>query len=379
MHPDPRNASRMVNDCMTQSGNCSGCFWHEFEGPGQCVSSGDRGMPLPLARELWSQLATAKGGLAQRMMVRPLGGRSCAEPDACVGVTVATGDCVCYSDESTSSRLDAPMKSDDVPPAGRGCISVKPSATNKAVRDFGKSVHYVCKPAGPPLHKLFIMIPGIQPEVYHWPVELGASVGYHSLGISWFDKPAAGGVCFESAWATRTGQTDAQNATQVMATCAYQVMLMRLLGSDDPRVPPNPANFSVDSLNSIVGRAEALLKYLVGRGQPEWAEYLDSSGKLRWEKVAVAGHSRASGIVAALSKVPSIADNVQRMIMVGGPGDCAGNVSNVTHPSLPGGGGYWRPDWVVDLPSNSSHLYSLDPAYRHRRFICVDPGQASTV
>ena len=170
------------------------------------------------------------------------------------------------------------------------------------------------------MQKLFLLIPGIQPELYHWPVETGASVGYHSIGISWFDKPAAGGVCYESKWATQTGQTDGHNASAAMATCAHHVMLMRLLGKDDPRVPPNAANFSVDSLNSITGRTEALLQHLVRGGQPQWGQYLNASGKLRWEKVAVAGHSRASGIVAALSKVPSIADVAQRMIMVGGPG-----------------------------------------------------------
>jgi len=129
------------------------------------------------------------------------------------------------------------------------------------------------------------------------------------------------------------------------------------------QVPQNSANFTVDSLNSITGRTEALLQHLATSGQTEWAQYLDASGKLRWEKVAVAGHSRASGIVAALAKVPSIADVAQRMIMVGGPGDMQGNVSNITHRTAPGGGGYWRADWMVDIPTNHTRLYSLDPAY----------------
>ena len=42
-------------------------------------------------------------------------------------------------------------------------------------------------------------------------------------------------VSFRRAKATK--QTDGHNASAAMATCAYQVMLMRLLGAQDPRVP----------------------------------------------------------------------------------------------------------------------------------------------
>jgi hypothetical protein len=139
-----------------------------------------------------------------------------------------------------------------------------------------------------------------------------------------------------------------------MARCAYHVMLMRLLGAQDSRVPgTNLANFSVDSVNSIVGRVEALLKYLANHDKSgaAWAQYLGPDGHLRWDKVAVAGHSRASGIVAAMTKVPSIANAAQRMIMIGGPGDMVGNVSNISDASK-----FWRPDWVTNIQTNSSNL-----------------------
>lgn len=247
------------------------------------------------------------------------------------------------------------------------CTTIKASQTSPPhhpIKDFGRSVHTVCRPDGraAPLgrnNKLFVLIPGIQPEVYRWPVATAAQVGYDSIGISWFNKPASGGVCFESAWAKQTGQTNAHNATQEMATCAFQVMLMRLLGADDPRVPkPNKANFSIDSTNSIVGRVEALLATLVKHGEPHWAQYLTGAGKLDWSKVALAGHSRASGILAAISKVPSIANVIDRGIAVGGPGDAVGNFSNLTATSQ-----YWRPEWLSDIASNTTNFYSLDPAY----------------
>ena len=186
----------------------------------------------------------------------------------------------------------------------------------------------------------------------------GAGLGYFSLRVSWFDKPASGGVCYESTWAKRTNQTDGRNASEAMASCAHDVMLMRLLGAGDARVPStNAANFTIDSTNSIVGRVVALVQYLVKHGEPEWGQFLDSKNQLRWERVAVAGHSRASGIVSALSKVPSIANDVQRMIMVGGPGDAVGNFSNLTDTSK-----HWVPQWMTSLPSNATNLYSLDPA-----------------
>eukprot|EP01049_Picozoa_sp_SAG25_P010538 SAG25_NODE_1162_length_3720_cov_739.361502_1_plen_220_part_00 len=127
------------------------------------------------------------------------------------------------------------------------CTSISASSTDRRIKNFGRSVHYYCNPGEgvTARQQLFIMIPGIQPEICeglhavyallssphsassdtarhhlfadHWPVETGASAGYHSIGVSWFDKPAAGGVCYESAWARRTNQTDGRNATQVRA------------------------------------------------------------------------------------------------------------------------------------------------------------------
>ena len=46
------------------------------------------------------------------------------------------------------------------------------------------------------------------------------------------------------------------------------------------------------------------------------------------------------------------------MIMVGGPGDALGNFSNLTAVSK-----HWVPQWVKDLPSNATNLYSIGPAY----------------
>ena len=95
----------------------------------------------------------------------------------------------------------------------------------------------------------------------------------------------------------------------------------------------NPANFSIDSTNSIVGRTVALLQHLE-KEDKSWAQYLTADKKLDWSKVAVAGHSRASGIVAALSKVPSIANVVTRMVMVGGPGEPLCGLSCVQSPYI---------------------------------------------
>ena len=95
----------------------------------------------------------------------------------------------------------------------------------------------------------------------------------------------------------------------------------------------NPANFSIDSTNSIVGRTVALLQHLE-KEDKSWAQYLTADKKLDWSKVAVAGHSRASGIVAALSKVPSIANVVTRMAMVGGPGEPLCGLSCVQSPYI---------------------------------------------
>ena len=128
---------------------CPGCSWDDEHGPGRCDSSGPMALPpakvrgggenrprsmrknyhLPqltllsclhktLSSEplgvfyvqtildsvmlwqavtLWESMMAAEGGLMEGLRVRPLGGKSCAQPDECVGVVVHTGDCVCHT------------------------------------------------------------------------------------------------------------------------------------------------------------------------------------------------------------------------------------------------------------------------------------------
>ena len=56
-------------------------------------------LPAAKAAALWDELMGGQAGAMKQLVVRPLGGRSCAEPDRCIGVATQSGDCVCYADD----------------------------------------------------------------------------------------------------------------------------------------------------------------------------------------------------------------------------------------------------------------------------------------
>ena len=100
-------------------------------------------------------------------------------------------------------------------------------------------------------------------------------------------------------------------------------------GQGDPRVPPNRANYVLSRENSIVGRTEAVLRFLskpspalgAAAGPPAslgpasaWAPFLNATGAPQWPKITVGGHSRASTFPALLSKFYPI----ERGVMWGG-------------------------------------------------------------
>lgn len=89
--PGPACNKTVIN-CMV--GGCPGCGWDRERQ--RCERASPPELPPAKAAELWAELTAAPAGLAERLLVRPLGGRSCAEPDRCVGVAVHGGVCVCY-------------------------------------------------------------------------------------------------------------------------------------------------------------------------------------------------------------------------------------------------------------------------------------------
>lgn len=106
--------------------------------------------------------------------------------------------------------------------------------------------------------------------------------------------------------------------------------------------------------DSIVSRLVMLLRFLDER-QPDlgWANFLTSRG-LRWESIALAGHSQGSGHSALLAKRHRVA----RVVMLGGPADF--NLAN-------------------NSPASWLGLTGETSVERHFGFVhCKDPGFART-
>ena len=103
--------------------------------------------------------------------------------------------------------------------------------------------------------------------------------------------PWPSGSCGDPA----DGYPQYQNASAEL--CVHQVELMKTFGQGDPRVPPNRANYVLSRENSIVGRTEAVLRFLskpnptlgAAAGPPAslgpasaWAPFLNTTGAPQW-------------------------------------------------------------------------------------------------
>ena len=103
--------------------------------------------------------------------------------------------------------------------------------------------------------------------------------------------PWPSGSCGDPA----DGYPQYQNASAEL--CVHRAELMKTFGQGDPRVPPNRANYVLSRENSIVGRTEAVLKFLskpsttlgATAGPPAslgpasaWAPFLNATGAPQW-------------------------------------------------------------------------------------------------
>ena len=115
----------------------------------------------------------------------------------------------------------------------------------------------------------------------------------------------------------------------------------------------NPVQ-TINTANSIVGRAVALIKHLAG-AEPHrgWSQFLTAAGKFKWSQITVAGHSRGSSYPPLVSKYfPA-----RRVISVGGVADHWG-AANQTNASQ------FAPKWLsrpAVMPAED--IYALNPGF----------------
>jgi hypothetical protein len=166
-------------------------------------------------------------------------------------------------------------------------LEVFPSLTDPNIQHKGtKHLVYVDNDVRK-LNKLFVFFPGTgaPPRLYTKILETAAKQGYHAIGLVYENEESVNyDVC-----TPQNVRTDPD--------CHKNVRLEILDGKD--RSP----FLYVDRSNSIENRLIKLLEYLrQNQPQEKWSLFL-SNGQLRWDLLALSGHSQGGGHAAIAGKI----------------------------------------------------------------------------
>jgi hypothetical protein len=174
---------------------------------------------------------------------------------------------------------------------------VKPIQTNSLYAVSQDSHLVVINPSVTPLNKLLLYIGGTgsTPKNTTYFLHLAAGLGYHVISVAYPNTPSA--------------TTSCSNASD--STCYYKFRQEVCYGT------PLSTSVSVDSLNSIHGRAYQLLTYLQNTyPSSNWGQFKTGT-TLTWSKLLTGGHSQGSGHALYFAKTQSI----DRVCMFSGVND----------------------------------------------------------
>ncbi len=178
---------------------------------------------------------------------------------------------------------------------------VEPSDTDPAISSSFDSHQTFLDTSVVENGRLLLFLPGTdaQPRAYQRILTNAAALGYHAIGLAYPNSESVATLC------------DGDPA-------CYEPVRREIFEGGDfaPQV-------SVDTANSIVNRAVKLLQYLDANFRNEnWGQFLNGGG-LRFDLVAVAGHSQGGGEAAFIAKVREVA----RVAMFSAPVDAVDGAS----------------------------------------------------
>jgi pimeloyl-ACP methyl ester carboxylesterase len=211
---------------------------------------------------------------------------------------------------------------------------VDPRDTDGRIREWTEA-HWICVNSFVPANgRLLVFLPGsfVNADRLKLFLQCAADLGYLAINLRYPNSWTVGELCRNS--------DDADCHAKIRLEIAEGI--------------PARGQLGLRAGDSIVSRLVMLLRWLDKR-QPDvgWANFFTLRG-LRWENIALAGHSQGSGHAALLAKRHRVA----RVVMLGGPADF--NLAN----NLPA-------SWL-GLPGETS-------AERYFGFVhCKDPGFART-
>lgn len=156
---------------------------------------------------------------------------------------------------------------------------IDPAATQAGIQTV-HSPHMAMQPAtGTNQHRLLLMIPGTGGAAVNMRSfdSCFAAMGYYVISLDYMNNVITT-VCSKSE----------------DSTCFDHFRQEIMFGT------PVSDKVAVDSINSIVHRVTALLKYLAGK-DAGWKTFL-KQGTPAWDKIVVAGHSQGAGHAAFMGK-----------------------------------------------------------------------------
>lgn len=227
-----------------------------------------------------------------------------------LGLTAAMLLAGCSGEETpaqppiTTTPPPAPPASPPPPPPAPPPVAasvereIRPDTANPAVTQ-NLSPHFVVNPdpSAAPAGRLFVMLPGTGAvaRTYEDIVRVGASVGYHAIGLTYPNDDAVAVSC--------SGSPDPD--------CAEDIRQETITGL------ASSVLVVVDEANSIDGRLLSLLEFLDAAFPAEgWGQFLDN-GAIDWSLVSVAGHSQGGGHAGFMAKLREL----HRVSMFSGPSD----------------------------------------------------------
>lgn len=235
---------------------------------------------------------------------------------------------------------------------------VKPQETDAAIDRFNNPHVAVFDPNAAPSADLLLFMTGsgANPGNVSDFLNVAAASGYRTVSLSYNDLPAIVAVCPQ----------DPDPA------CSAKVRQKRVFGDDvTSRVDDTPAE-------SVVNRLAKLLVTLDREHASEkWGEYLND-GALKWERIAVAGHSQGAGMAAYIAQRKSVA----RVILFSSPWDFYGRDRELA-PWIKAGPGATPADrWFGAYHKKENTAAQIVRAYRalkipdaHVRVLSLEPGR----
>jgi hypothetical protein len=235
---------------------------------------------------------------------------------------------------------------------------VAPQATDPAIRRFNEP-HYVVfdrRVAASADLLLFMCGSGARPAGVSDFLDVAATQGYRVTSLEYNDLPAVIAVCSRDS----------------DPGCSAKVREKRIFGDDvTKRIDDTIAESSLNRLTKLLLTLE--------RDHPSdgWGQYLDD-GSLRWDRIAVTGHSQGAGMAAFIAQRKRVA----RVVLFSSPWDFYGRGMQLAPWVLAGPGATPSDLWFGAFHKKENTADLIARAYRvlkvpdaHVPVLSLEPGR----